>query len=66
MRTAGAWLDRLDEASGTLGGLVGEEVVRAWRLFLVGGTMTFRDGRMGVEQILAERTAADVPEAPQG
>lgn len=66
VRTAGAWLDRLDEASGTLGGLVGEEVVRAWRLFLVGGTMTFRDGRMGVEQILAERTAADLPEAPQG
>ena len=52
--------------TGTLGELVGEEVVRVWRLYLVGGAMTFRDGRMGVDQILAERTAADLPEAPQG
>ena len=35
--------------------LVGEEVVRVWRLYLVGGAMAFRDGRMGVDQILLVR-----------
>ena len=35
--------------------LVGEEVVRVWRLYLVGGAMAFRDGRMGVDQILMVR-----------
>ena len=44
----GATVDRLTE-------LVGEEVVRVWRLYLVGGAMAFRDGRMGVDQILLVR-----------
>ena len=35
--------------------LVGEEVVRVWRLYLVGGALAFRDGRMGVDQILTVR-----------
>ena len=30
-----------------------------WRLYLVGGAMAFRDGRMGVDQILAVRPHAD-------
>ena len=47
-RTFEANLDRLVE-------LVGEEVVRVWRLYLVGGAMAFRDGRMGVDQILMVR-----------
>ena len=38
--------------------LVGEEVVRVWRLYLVGGSMAFRDGRMGVDQILMVRPGA--------
>ena len=38
--------------------LVGEEAVRVWRLYLVGGSMAFRDGRMGVDQILAVRPGA--------
>ena len=38
--------------------LVGEEVVRVWRLYLVGGAMAFRDGRMGVDQILWSGPAA--------
>ncbi len=29
-----------------------------WRLYLVGGAMAFRDGRMGVDQILAVRNDA--------
>ena len=39
--------------------LVGDEVVRVWRLYLVGGALAFRDGRMGVDQILAVRPGAD-------
>ena len=35
--------------------LVGDEMARVWRLYLVGGRMAFRDGRMGVEQITATR-----------
>ena len=35
--------------------LVGDEVARVWRLYLVGGGMAFRDGRMGVDQILSVR-----------
>ena len=35
-----------------------------WRLYLVGGAMAFRDGRMGVDQILAVRPdATDVLDA---
>ena len=30
-----------------------------WRLYLVGGAMAFRDGRMGVDQILAVRPGVD-------
>ena len=35
--------------------LVGEEVARVWRLYLVGGALGFEEGRMGVDQILAVR-----------
>ena len=35
--------------------LVGEEVFRVWHLYLIGGGMAFREGRMGVDQILAVR-----------
>ena len=37
---------------------MGEEVVRVWGLYLVGGSMAFRDGRMGVDQILMVRPGA--------
>jgi cyclopropane-fatty-acyl-phospholipid synthase len=29
-----------------------------WRLYLVGGRMAFREGRMGVDQVLAVRPGA--------
>ena len=32
-------------------------MARVWRLYLVGGALTFEEGRMGVDQILAVRTA---------
>jgi cyclopropane-fatty-acyl-phospholipid synthase len=59
VRTVAAWLDNLELHASELTRLVGEEVVRVWRLYLVGGALAFRDGRMGVDQILCVR-----PDAP--
>ncbi|MGI8522138.1 MAG: class I SAM-dependent methyltransferase [Nocardioides sp.] len=61
VRTVAGWLERFESNLERLTELVGEEVVRVWRLYLVGGSMAFRDGRMGVDQILGVR-----PGAPHG
>jgi cyclopropane-fatty-acyl-phospholipid synthase len=53
--TVAGWLERFEANIDRLTELVGEEVVRVWRLYLVGGAMAFRDGRMGVDQILMVR-----------
>ncbi|MEZ5193130.1 MAG: class I SAM-dependent methyltransferase [Nocardioides sp.] len=51
VRTVDAWIERFEAHLPELTVLVGEEVVRVWRLYLVGGRMTFADGRMGVDQL---------------
>ena len=43
--------------------LIGEEAARVWRLYLVGGSQAFRDGRMGVDQILLRRPDGDLADA---
>ena len=54
---APTWRGHVEETS--LSSLaVGEEVVRVWRLYLVGGALAFRDGRMGVDQILMVKPGA--------
>jgi cyclopropane-fatty-acyl-phospholipid synthase len=58
VRTVAGWLDNLELHAPELTRLVGEEVVRVWRLYLVGGALAFRDGRMGVDQILCVRPGA--------
>ena len=58
VRTVDGWLARFEANRDRLTELVGEEVVRVWRLYLVGGSMAFRDGRMGVDQILMVRPGA--------
>jgi cyclopropane-fatty-acyl-phospholipid synthase len=55
VRTVEAWIDRFEARQDDLRTLVPDEVLRVWRLYLVGGAMAFRDGRMGVDQILAVR-----------
>ncbi len=55
VRTVDGWLENFEANLERLIELVGEEVVRVWRLYLVGGSMAFRDGRMGVDQILMVR-----------
>ncbi|MCW2710809.1 MAG: cfa 2, partial [Marmoricola sp.] len=58
VRTVDGWLENFEVNIERLTELVGEEVVRVWRLYLVGGSMAFRDGRMGVDQILMVRSGA--------
>ena len=55
VRTVDAWYDTLESSWDRAVALVGEEVARVWRLYLVGASMAFRDGRMGVDQILSVR-----------
>jgi cyclopropane-fatty-acyl-phospholipid synthase len=58
VRTVAGWMANFEANLPRLTALVGEEVVRVWRLYLVGGAMAFRDGRMGVDQILMVRPGA--------
>ena len=55
VRTVTEWLKRFEARRDDLARLVPEEVLRVWELYLVGGRMAFRDGRMGVDQILARK-----------
>jgi cyclopropane-fatty-acyl-phospholipid synthase len=58
VRTVAGWLESFERHLPELTALVGDEVVRVWRLYLVGGALAFRDGRMGVDQILCVRPGA--------
>jgi cyclopropane-fatty-acyl-phospholipid synthase len=53
VRTGEVWLDHLEARWNAVVALVGEEVARVWRLYLVGGGLAFEERRMGVDQILA-------------
>ena len=64
VRTVEGWLENFAGNLERLTELVGEEVVRVWRLYLVGGAMAFRDGRMGVDQILMVRPGGSPTLAP--
>ncbi|TYL55065.1 class I SAM-dependent methyltransferase [Nocardioides sp. BGMRC 2183] len=57
--TVAGWIERFEENRAAITELVGEELVRVWELYLVGGSRAFRDGRMGVDQILLVRPGAE-------
>jgi len=59
VRTVEAWYRTFESRWTEAVALVGEEVARVWRLYLVGGGLAFEEGRMGVDQILAVRPHAD-------
>jgi len=65
VRTVDAWIETVERNYPAVVDLVGEEVARVWRLYLVGGRLSFEEGRMGVDQILAVKTvrggAGDMP-----
>jgi cyclopropane-fatty-acyl-phospholipid synthase len=64
VRTVQGWLDTFEANLPAFVDLVGEEVVRVWRLYLVGGMLSFRDGRMGVDQMLCVRPGVPHELAP--
>ena len=55
VRTVAGWQQRFEANVEAITALVGPELVRVWRLYLAGGAAAFREGRMGVDQILAVR-----------
>jgi cyclopropane-fatty-acyl-phospholipid synthase len=59
VRTALAWLGTLERRWDEVVAVVGEPTARVWRLYLVGGALTFEERRMGVDQILAVRPTVD-------
>ena len=59
VRTARAWLATLEARWDEIVDLVGVEMARVWRLYMVGGDRRVREGRMGVDQILAVKAAPD-------
>jgi cyclopropane-fatty-acyl-phospholipid synthase len=59
VRTVDVWYRTFENRWNEVVAMVGEEVARVWRLYLVGGSLSFREGRMGVDQILAVKRSAD-------
>ncbi len=59
VKTAMAWLSTLEKRWPEAVDLVGEPTARVWRLYLVGGSLSFAERRTGVDQILAVRPAAN-------
>ncbi|MFC8409041.1 class I SAM-dependent methyltransferase [Arthrobacter sp. NPDC057259] len=53
--TLEAWYERFEENHDAAVAMMGEEIVRVWRLYLVGALRSFAEGRMGVDQILSSR-----------
>ncbi|TAM80797.1 MAG: DUF1365 family protein [Jatrophihabitans sp.] len=49
------WIDTLEARWPDFVALAGEQTARVWRLYLAGGALSFEQGRMGVDQILARR-----------
>jgi cyclopropane-fatty-acyl-phospholipid synthase len=58
VRTVDAWIETFESRYAEFVALVGEEIARVWRLYLVGGGLSFEEGRMGVDQILAVKSDA--------
>jgi len=61
VRTGAEWRANLEARWTEIVALVGEEVARVWRLYLVGGSLAFEERRMGVDQILVVKPDS-VPE----
>ena len=59
VKTILAWYDQFEANYDRAVAMVGEEVARVWRLYLVGSALVFEEGRMGVDQILAVKKSPD-------
>ena len=54
-----AWYDQFESNWDKAVAMVGEEVARVWRLYMVGSALVFEEGRMGVDQILSVKKSPD-------
>jgi cyclopropane-fatty-acyl-phospholipid synthase len=59
VRTVDAWYATFESNWDRVVAMVGEEMARVWRLYLVGGALAFEEGRMGVDQVLAVKPSPD-------
>ncbi len=59
VRTVAAWYATVEANWDEAVAMVGEEVARVWRLYLVGGALAFEEGRMGVDQLLMVKPGPD-------
>jgi cyclopropane-fatty-acyl-phospholipid synthase len=64
--TVDRWIATFEKRYDEFVALLGEEVARVWRLYLVGGGLAFDEGRMGVDQILATRPPRSTGAATAG
>ncbi|WP_436756866.1 class I SAM-dependent methyltransferase [Streptosporangium sp. V21-05] len=62
--TVNEWYRTFESRHAEAVAMVGEEMTRVWRLYLVGGALAFEQGRMDVHQILLRRPPE--PGAPTG
>ncbi|GAA3409600.1 cyclopropane-fatty-acyl-phospholipid synthase family protein [Streptosporangium vulgare] len=62
--TVNEWYRTFESRHAEAVAMVGEEMTRVWRLYLVGGALAFEQGRMDVHQILLRRPTG--PGAPPG
>ena len=51
-KTCRAWLDRFEKNTGQVEKMFGEELVRAWRLYLAGSAVAFEVGTLQLYQIV--------------
>jgi len=56
VRTVAAWHAEFEARWDEVVALVGLEQARVWRLYLVGGGLSFEENRMGVDQILSVKS----------
>ena len=63
-RTLWAWSDRLEAQLARARELTRESVVRAYRLYLAGSAMSFEQGWISLQQVLATRPDHDVASGP--
>ena len=59
VHTIRAWLDTFESRFDEVVAMIGEAQSRVWRLYIVGSALAFEENRMGVDQFLAVKPAAD-------
>lgn len=63
-RTLRAWVQRLEQNWSEAVRLTSDGRARVWRLYMAGSAMSFENGTLGVNQVLAERPAESTPASP--